>query len=131
MKLIKKVIICIAIVFLISACNSSSSNIIDISSDDLKQKINNKETFILYIGNDNCSHCISYKPVLESVLKKYKIKIYHLDNTKYEINDFNIEGTPTVLFVEKGEEETTLNRINGEISKEKTIEILKENGYIK
>lgn len=131
MKYVKKIIICLVIVFLISACKSKGSNIISISSSELTKKLNNKETFILYVGNENCSHCVSYKPVLEKVLQDYNIKIYHLDNSKYNVNEFNISGTPTVLFVEKGEEETTLNRIVGEASREKTIEILKENNYIK
>ena len=43
----------------------------------------------------------------------------------------NISGTPTVCFITNGEEETTLNRISGEVSLETTIERFKSNGYIK
>ncbi len=98
----------------------------------------NKESFAIYIGNEGCSHCLSYKPTLEKVLKDYKITIYHLDNSKLSEEEFsefktyiNISGTPTVAFITDGEEETTLNRIVGEASEESTIEMFKANGYIK
>ena len=42
-----------------------------------------------------------------------------------------ISGTPTIIFFEKGNEESTLSRIVGEMSYEDTIEKFKENGYIK
>ena len=44
---------------------------------------------------------------------------------------FSVSGTPTIMFITKGDEETTLNRIVGDTSKEKTIEKFKVNGYIK
>ena len=98
----------------------------------------NKETFVIYVGNENCSHCIAYKPTLISVLNQYKITIYHLDNSKLSEKEYeefksyiNISGTPTVAFITEGEEETALNRIVGETSKEDTIEVFKINGYIK
>ena len=110
---------------------------VDISLDEFKEKMANKETFALYIGNEGCTHCVSYLPTLESVLDEYDITIYHLDNSKLSDKEYaefktyiNISGTPTVAFITDGEEETTLNRIVGEQSKEDTIERFKTNGYI-
>lgn len=110
---------------------------VDISLDEFKEKMANKETFALYIGNEGCTHCIAYLPTLESVLDEYDITIYHLDNSKLSDKEYaefktyvNISGTPTVAFITDGEEESTLNRIVGEQSKEDTIERFKTNGYI-
>lgn len=136
MKKIIRFLLLICVVF--SLCSCSSWYIKDINLDEFKDKIKNKETFALYIGNEGCSHCVSYKPTLEKVLKEYKIKIYHIDNSKLSEKEYNelksyvyISGTPTIIFFEKGNEESTLSRIVGETSYEDTIEKFKENGYIK
>ncbi|HIU39723.1 MAG TPA: thioredoxin family protein [Candidatus Aphodocola excrementigallinarum] len=137
----KKILKCVVLIFtcivLFTGCSKSDNHIIEISLDEFKEKIANKDTFALYVGNDGCTHCIAYMPTLESVLDEYDITIYHLDNSKLsdkEYADFktyiNISGTPTIAFITDGEEETTLNRIVGEQSKEDTIERFKNNGYI-
>ena len=137
-KVIKSIIIIFTLVFLLTGCSSDEKYIKEITLDQFKEKMANKETFALYIGNENCSHCIAYLPTLKSVLKEYDITIYHLDNSKLSDKEYSefttyigISGTPTVAFITDGEEETTLNRIVGEISKEDTIERFKTNGYIK
>ena len=137
----KRIIKFLSIIFaaiLLTGCSSNEKYINEISLDEFKEKIANKESFALYVGNENCSHCVSYLPTLKSVLKEYNITIYHLDNsilTDKEYAEFktyiNISGTPTIVFITDGEEETTLNRIVGETSKEDTIERFKTNGYIK
>ena len=130
--------ICLLILFSIILTGCKNKHIIEISLDDLKDKIENKETFALYVGNESCSHCISYTPTLKEVLNEYDIDIYHLDNSKLSENEnadmtqlINISGTPTIAFFIDGEEESTLDRIVGETSKETTIEKFKINGYIK
>ena len=137
-KVIKSIIIIFTLVFLLTGCSSDEKYIKEITLDQFKEKMANKETFALYVGNENCSHCITYLPTLKSVLKEYDITIYHLDNSKLSDKEYSefttyigISGTPTVAFITDGEEETTLNRIVGEISKEDTIERFKTNGYIK
>lgn len=135
--MIKVVIFITMILIFVCGC-TKESHIKEISLDKFKEKMANKETFALYIGNDSCTHCISYRPILEKVLKDYDITIYQIDNSKLtdeEYNEFrayiNISGTPTIVFITEGEEETTLNRINGEVSRDTTIERFKSNGYIK
>lgn len=137
----KRIIKFLSIIFaaiILVGCSSSDKYIKEISLDEFKEKIANKESFALYVGNENCSHCVSYLPTLKSVLKDYNITIYHLDNSKLSDKEYaefktyiNISGTPTIAFITDGEEETTLNRIVGETSKEDTIERFKTNGYIK
>ena len=139
MKKILKVMLAIfTVTLLLTGCSSTESHIKEIRLDEFKEKIANKETFALYIGNENCVHCVSYRPTLESVLDEYDITIYQLDNSKLSDEEYSefktyvsISGTPTIVFITDGEEETTLNRIVGEASEEETIERFKTNGYIK
>ena len=138
MKRIIKFLSIIFVAIILAGCSSNDKYIKEISLDEFKEKIANKESFALYVGNENCSHCVSYLPTLKSVLKEYNITIYHLDNSKLSDKEYaefktyiNISGTPTIAFITDGEEETTLNRIVGETSKEDTIERFKTNGYIK
>ena len=137
----KRIIKFLSIIFaaiILAGCSSSDKYIKEISLDEFKEKIANKESFALYVGNENCSHCVSYLPTLKSVLKDYNITIYHLDNSKLSDKEYaefktyiNISGTPTIAFITDGEVERILNRIIGETSKEDTIERFKTNGYIK
>lgn len=136
-KIFKTIVLLFTIILLLCGC-SKEERIKEITFDEFKEKIANKETFAVYVGNDNCSHCISYRPILEKVLDDYNITIYHVDNSKLDNKEYaefrtyiNISGTPTVAFITDGEEETTLNRITGEVSREATIERFKSNGYIK
>lgn len=137
-KFIKYFVLVISFMFILCACTKSDSHIKEISFKDLKTKINNKESFALYIGNENCSHCVAYLPTLEEVLDKYNITVYHLDNSKLSTNELsklkeyvNITGTPTIAFLVKGEEESTLYRITGEASYDTTVQKFKDAGYIK
>lgn len=138
MKKFVKIFLLLISITVLAGCTSKDKNMIEISLDDFKGKLANKESFVLYVGNDGCSACNSYIPTLESVIKEYNITIYHLDNSKLSSKEFaefttylNISGTPTVAFIKNGEEETTLNRITGVTSEERTIEKFKTNGYIK
>lgn len=137
-KVFKSLIIVFMLVILLAGCSTSNKHIKEISLKEFKEMINKKESFALYVGNENCSHCVAYRPTLEKVLNEYNITIYHLDNSKLSEKEYgefktyvNISGTPTVAFITDGEEETTLNRIVGEQTKEDTIERFKTNGYIK
>lgn len=137
-KIIKNLLLSIILLITITGCGSTKTNLKEISFNEFKEKIENKESFAIYIGNQDCSHCNSYKPTLEDVVKEYNITLYHLDNSKLteeEYDEFetyiNISGTPTVAFITDGEEETALNRIVGEETKENTIKRFKINGYIK
>ena len=137
-KLAKLFILAIIVALLICGCGKDENHIIEISYDNLKEKLDNKESFALYVGNEGCTHCQSYKPVLTSVLNEYDIDIFQLDNSKLTVKEYNefksilnVSGTPTIIFITNGEEETTLNRIVGEKTKQETIDRFKTNGYIK
>ena len=103
---------------------SMNDNLVRLSYDEIMEKIDNKESFILCISRTTCSHCNVYKPKLRKVANKYDIKIYYTDVDKYsknDLKDFNSKisfdgGTPTTLFIKDGKEKTTATRIEGDVS---------------
>ena len=117
---------------------SMNDNLVRLSYDEIMEKMNNNESFVLCISRTTCSHCNVYKPKLRKVANKYDIKIYYTDVDKYsknDLKDFNSKisfdgGTPTTLFIKNGEEKTTATRIEGDVSIEKIVDKLKKNGFI-
>ena len=110
---------------------SMNDNLVKLNYDEIMEKMNNNESFVLCISRTTCSHCNVYKPKLRKVANKYDIKIYYTDVDKYsknDLKDFNSKisfdgGTPTTLFIKNGEEKTTATRIEGDVSIEKIIEV--------
>ncbi len=115
------------------------SRLYELDVNTVIEKINNKDSFILCISATYCEHCKEYKPKLEDISKKYELDIYYIDFDKYSENEqqlfrnyISFDGsTPVTLFIKNGEEETTVNRINGNVSKDKIISKFKSNGFIK
>lgn len=108
---------------------------IDIDYTELMEKIDNKEDFILFIYQTGCSHCESFEPKLNEVIKKYNLEIYainlkDLDDIQYEKvkNRTFVSGTPTTVYFKDGKKE---DKITGDKSLEKLISFLKKAGYIK
>ena len=136
-------IVCLVAATILIVLNIESDNrdeyLEKISYSQLEEKINNQETFILYIGSEECSACAIFKPKLINVLYDNQITAYYLDLNEITTDDYisfgkfmNITGTPTLAFIIEGEEEGTDNRIeNGSASEDYIINKLKLNGYIK
>lgn len=139
-KIIILVSICIVILIggIIYDNIASKSYLKEIKYKDVIEKINNKDTFVLLISQTTCSHCLEYKPKLETVANKEKINIYYIEYdllSKEDTENFNkyisFSGTPTTVFFTSGEEKTAATRINGSASIEKIESKLKSNGFIK
>ena len=117
---------------------SEYSNLIELKVSELKKKIKNKESFILLISQTTCSHCVSYKPVFNDVLKEHKLKAYYIEKDLLGVDDnselnkiIEISGTPTTAFFVDGVEVDLSNRIAGN-RPASTIEAkLRDAGYIK
>ena len=132
----KKIFLLVMIIF-ISGC-SALKTYDEISYKKLNSTLDKKENFILFIGSSTCSACSSYKITLNKVVKKYGVDIKYIDLSKLSSKEkgdvtakFPISGTPATLFIEKGEEKDTYNRIDGNVRYSKIVEKLKENGYVK
>lgn len=130
----------ILIILFVMAFNYySRPRLYELDVNQVKEKIDNKESFILCISATYCSHCKEYKPKLEDISKEYRMDIYYIDFDKYSDKEQELfrnyvsfdGGTPVTLFIKNGEEETTVNRINGNVSKDKIISKFKSNGFIK
>ena len=110
----------------------------DISYEELYKKIENKETFILEVVQTGCGNCTSFTPKFTEVLEEYKITAYSLNLTNIEkdenrekfLDDYDVTGTPTVIFFKDGEETSTMKRLTGDRDKETIIKKLKLNDYI-
>lgn len=133
----KKIVIALLCIFIFCGC-SYKSYIVDSNLDEIKEKVKNKETFILYIGSKNCSHCAEFKPKLEDVANEYKLTMYYVDISKLDNNEenelkkiANYSGTPTTAFIDEGEDLGTQTHIDGNVSIEKIRKSLKNIGYIK
>ena len=131
MKKLKFILVLVG-VLLITGC--SKSNIKEISYNEYKNLIDNKETFILEVMREDCINCKNFKPKLNEVAKEYNIEVKAIstDNlSDEELDVFGISGTPTVIFYKDGKEETTAARIVGDTSKDKIIAKFKASGFIK
>lgn len=114
------------------------NNLIKLNYDELIEKINNKDNFVLCISASYCSHCQDYKPKLKKVANSYDILIYYINideltKDEYETfkKEFSFDGsTPITIFIKEGEEKTTATRIEGDVNTEKIITKLKANGFI-
>ena len=112
--------------------------LVELSYKELSKKLEKKESFILVVTRTDCSHCAVYKPKLKQVLKDYNIIGYEIAADKLSTKDksafndiANVSGTPTTIFIVNGEEETTTNRLVGDVPTERIISRLKSQGYIK
>ena len=136
MKKITKISLIIIGIILLAGCEKNPLQ--EISYNELEKALNNKETFILEIAQDGCHNCEEFNPIFKKVLKKYNLtakqinltKLSEEENTKIK-NLYNITGTPTVIFIEKGEEPSILRRIIGAKDKDFIITKLGIAGYIK
>lgn len=103
----------------------------------LKDKIENKDSFMLIITQTTCEHCEAYLPTFKKVLADYDLTAYQIHQDLLKGEDLaylksvaSINGTPTLIFLKEGEETSTLNRLIGERSRTETIDRLKVMGYI-
>lgn len=110
----------------------------EISYIELKDMLDDKESFALMLGSETCSACSSFKPTLNKVIKEYGIDVKYLDVSKLSEDEsselqsnFAFSGTPTTVFVTKGKEKSTYDRIDGNQRYSKVVKKFKENGYIK
>lgn len=139
MKKILSVIAILTLVLLISGCGSNNDKYLEeISYKELLELVENKESFILEIYQDGCSHCAVFTPRYKRVLNEYKVHSKAINFTKIGEDEYNEfcekygKGirTPTVMFFVDGEEKTKINRLVGEPSEKEIIRKLKQNGYI-
>ena len=130
----------ILLVTFVVGCGNKQENtyLKDISYEEFCKKIENKETFILEVVQTGCANCTSFTPKFTEVLEEHEITAYSLNLTDMEkdedrdkfLDEYNVTGTPTVIFFKDGEETSTMKRLTGDRDKNTIIKKLKANDYI-
>ncbi len=133
------IIILVAIIIIFSIIgNNKEEYLKEINYIEYVEKVHNNESFILYVKQTDCPHCIKFTPKFNTILDKYEIEAFvinltELDETEKDlfIKDLSVSSTPTVLFFENGIELGSFSRIIGVQSEKYIINKLKQHGYIK
>lgn len=135
MKKIKYLLLVLLVGVIFTSCGKN--NLKTISFNELSKKLENGESFFFEVVQDGCSHCANFTPKLKEVLNEYDVIGYQLnltdlteENYKTFNSMFDVDGTPTTIFIVNGKEVSLLQRIDGDVSKEKIISKLKTNKYI-
>lgn len=120
--------------------NYSGNGLVALSFEELKVKIDNKDSFVLCLTQTTCIHCADYKPKLEKIAKKYGIDIYYTDIDLYSDEDYenfkevvqfrDSDGTPMTLFFIDGKEESVMTRMSGDVAEATVIKKLEKYGFI-
>jgi thioredoxin len=121
----------------ITAC-SKYTTYEEVSFDTVMKMLDEKQSFILFIGSSSCSHCATYEPKLNSVIKEYQVKVYFIDVSKLsdtENSKLNAKisygnATPMTVFIENGKEKSSYNRIRGDQDRDVIVSMFQKNGYI-
>ena len=129
MKKIKYIaLLClISLTFIITGCKTKTLK--QIEYQELASKFKNEDTFVLYLGSSQ------FKPTLEKVIADKNLDVYYIDLAKVNEKQYSeitkktgLEGTPTIVYVEKGlVDKTNLKkRIVGTKDEEDTIDYFME-----
>lgn len=82
----------------------NNGEFIKITSNDLNNLINSKDSFLLYTYNDYCSLEIPCDDIFRSVMAKYKIDMYSIRYEEFEKTDYinKVKYAPSVIIVKNG-----------------------------
>lgn len=141
----KKLLIIFVGIITIFMVGCGKGKITEITFEEYNEMVNNKESFILFIGSHNCNHCAQFKMTLEDVVNDYNVEFKYIDvaNLTEEqhqklSDDIIFTGTPTTVFLQKGVDNSCGlfscdddKRVDGALSYDKVISVLKNYGYIK
>ena len=111
MKKLCMIVLCSCLMMLFVGCSSKLSTYTTISLDEVYEKLDQKDSFILTIGYIDVSKLSE-------------------DDYKGFIQRMNFTGTPTTIFFEDGKETAMSNRIEGDKDIEVIESKMRKMGYI-
>lgn len=120
----KKLLLILLLIFTNVLCACSSQNniqgkIVEISIQDIKSKIEQKQTFILQFTKTSCPYCKTLNFIEEKYIKNNQdtIFVFDIENNPESFNEnqdfihatFNdLKTVPSVYWIEKGKPENQL-----------------------
>lgn len=134
MKLRKIICALLCFLFVLMGCtktsyerDTSQGEIIEISLQQLKQKMDKKETFAVMLTQSMCGYCKDFEELLAAYIQSHHVIMYNvvLDNEKatpqenlVTIKSYfkNFSSTPSIYYVRDGVNEHQLLASNKEIS---------------
>ena len=98
--------------------NSQDGAVKEITVADFKAKVDNKETFYLYISQTTCGYCIQFEPTLTTVFENRNLVAYKINYNLLSQEDRALFktiytasiSTPTMVYYKSG---TETNKIVG------------------
>ncbi len=127
----KHILLVFLVTFLLVGCKSNNIN--SISYEKFKEKVDKKESMILFFGESE-----TLETTLNNVLNKYKLEAYKVKTAK--LNDDEINSLkeiidyedPSICFIIDGNNPTKLTNITDEYITEAKLEtVLKNLQFIK
>ncbi|MBT2717481.1 thioredoxin family protein [Bacillus sp. ISL-57] len=97
-----------AMIFIIQDTRADKPLYTNISIEDYKNKLENKDSFVMYVYSTSCPACQSFKPVLNEFIKENNSKVLALNTAVKENNDptffkeNDLQHTPTLIIYKEG-----------------------------
>jgi thioredoxin 1 len=93
--------------------------------NELKKKLDQKESLVVYFYSPTCPHCKKTTPILMPLAKSMNVHVYQYNLLEFDQgwDDYHIQFTPTIVYYEKGKEKA---RLVGEQPKEKLRSFLEQ-----
>ena len=132
----KKIAMIFLLLLTVTAC--SSSYLSKLNYKKLMTKLDNKESFVLYLTNEDESG-LTLKNTLQTVCKDNNIKCFYLNTDNLDEDELDslkekitFEDSNIIVFIKKGKENTVIARIDDVyISAKDLKEELKNQEYLK
>lgn len=140
----KTLLLGLTLLLLLVGCGGGAKGAVKYqTTQDIKDRVAAKETFVLVIGQDTCKACQQFKPTLEEVGKNKKVEISYVEIIRAswgaeKINELSLflekelgvvlEYTPTTYFIENGE---VTGSLVSALSYKDLVEEMVERGFVK
>lgn len=131
MRKFSHILLVLVVALLLVGCKSN--NVKSISYDSFKEKVEKKESIILFFGESETLETTLNNVLNKHNLKAYKIKISNLnDDELNELKSIIDYDTDSICFIVDGVNPTVLTNITDEYITETKLEtVLKNLGFIK
>ena len=132
----KKLLCMLLIIFMTGCSKTIYSEPSAINYNDFQTKIENKESFILFMWQTGCGHCETFKPTLNEVIKQNNVLVYSIDLSELSDLEYSkiqnktfIKGTPTMVYIKEGSVQPT--KLVGDKSEKEVVEFFEKYEIIK